>query len=54
MRLDAIAAHKRVVDVGSTRIAYYDEGQGPPILLLHGCPFSSFIEFLGANPEARP
>jgi pimeloyl-ACP methyl ester carboxylesterase len=43
MRLDAIAAHKRVVDVGSTRIAYYDEGQGPPILLLHGCPFSSFI-----------
>ncbi len=33
----------RFVDVGAARVAYRDEGEGPPVLLLHGCPFSSFI-----------
>ena len=32
-----------VVRVGDARVAYRDEGTGPPVLLLHGCPFSSFI-----------
>jgi pimeloyl-ACP methyl ester carboxylesterase len=32
-----------VIDVGSARVAYRDEGNGRPVLLLHGCPFSSFI-----------
>jgi pimeloyl-ACP methyl ester carboxylesterase len=34
---------KRVVQIGATRIAYYDEGSGPAVLLLHGCPFASFV-----------
>jgi pimeloyl-ACP methyl ester carboxylesterase len=29
--------------VGDTRVAYFEEGTGKPIVLLHGCPFSSFI-----------
>jgi pimeloyl-ACP methyl ester carboxylesterase len=29
--------------VGGNRIAYLDAGAGPPVLLLHGCPFSSFV-----------
>jgi pimeloyl-ACP methyl ester carboxylesterase len=34
---------RKVVCVGDARVACYDEGSGPPILLLHGCPFSSFV-----------
>ena len=34
---------KRVVQIGDSRIAYYDEGSSPAILLLHGCPFASFV-----------
>jgi pimeloyl-ACP methyl ester carboxylesterase len=34
---------KRVVQILDARIAYYDEGDGPPVLLLHGCPFASFV-----------
>jgi pimeloyl-ACP methyl ester carboxylesterase len=34
---------KRRVQVGSTSVAYLDDGQGPPLVLLHGCPFSSVI-----------
>jgi pimeloyl-ACP methyl ester carboxylesterase len=31
------------VAVGSAQVAYYEEGDGEPLLLLHGCPFSSFV-----------
>jgi pimeloyl-ACP methyl ester carboxylesterase len=34
---------KHHIQVGDTRVAYLDEGDGPPLLLLHGCPFSSYI-----------
>jgi pimeloyl-ACP methyl ester carboxylesterase len=36
-------APKRRVQVGPASVAYVDEGDGPPVLLLHGCPFSSFV-----------
>jgi pimeloyl-ACP methyl ester carboxylesterase len=35
--------NKRSVSLESARVAYIDEGAGPPLLLLHGCPFSSHI-----------
>jgi pimeloyl-ACP methyl ester carboxylesterase len=43
MKLDSFSANKRFMTVGDTRVAYYEEGEGVPLLLLHGCPFSSFI-----------
>jgi pimeloyl-ACP methyl ester carboxylesterase len=43
MRKDAFSRGKRHVEIGSARVAYYEAGRGPPLLLLHGCPFSSFI-----------
>src|SRR5579864_6086262 len=43
MELDAFSRAKQFVHVGDTRVAYRDDGAGPPLLLLHGCPFSSFV-----------
>lgn len=35
---------KRFADLeDGTRVAYVDQGEGSPVLLLHGCPFSSFV-----------
>jgi pimeloyl-ACP methyl ester carboxylesterase len=34
---------KCVAQIGDARIAYYDVGSGPAVLLLHGCPFASFV-----------
>ena len=34
---------KRVTQLGDVRLAYRDEGSGPAVLLLHGCPFASFV-----------
>jgi pimeloyl-ACP methyl ester carboxylesterase len=34
---------KHRIQVGEARVAYLDDGAGPPLLLLHGCPFSSYI-----------
>ncbi|MEE8370058.1 MAG: alpha/beta hydrolase [Dehalococcoidia bacterium] len=42
-KLEAFSSAKKFVQVGDYRIAYYEEGEGQPLLLLHGCPFSSFI-----------
>ncbi len=42
-RLEAFSSAKKFVQVGDYRVAYYEEGEGQPLLLLHGCPFSSFI-----------
>jgi pimeloyl-ACP methyl ester carboxylesterase len=43
MRPDAFSQHKRFAQVGDTHVAYLDHGDGPPLLLLHGCPFSCFV-----------
>jgi pimeloyl-ACP methyl ester carboxylesterase len=43
VRLDAFSERKRFLEVGAARVAYYQEGDGEPLLLLHGCPFSSFV-----------
>lgn len=39
---DALSARKRTIDVGGNAIAYVDEGEGEPLVLLHGCPFSTY------------
>ncbi len=43
MQMDEFSARKKVLQVGEARVAYYEEGEGQPLILLHGCPFSSFI-----------
>jgi pimeloyl-ACP methyl ester carboxylesterase len=43
MSAGGVLGHKRVAQVGAARVAYLDRGDGPPVLLLHGCPFSSFV-----------
>lgn len=34
---------KAIAKLGDVRVAYSDEGSGPAVLLLHGCPFASFV-----------
>jgi pimeloyl-ACP methyl ester carboxylesterase len=43
MDLDPFSLAKQFAHVGEARVAYRDEGEGPPVVLLHGCPFSSFV-----------
>src|SRR5262245_3981108 len=43
MRQHPFSERKRVIAIGDARVAYYEAGEGEPLLLLHGCPFSSFI-----------
>jgi pimeloyl-ACP methyl ester carboxylesterase len=40
--LDELSARKHTVDVDGVPIAYLDEGNGEPLVLLHGCPFSAY------------
>ncbi len=40
--LEEFSQRKRFVEVGGHSIAYIDEGEGEPLLLLHGCPFHSY------------
>ena len=39
---DGFSSRKQVVELPSGAVAYLDEGRGPPLILLHGCPFSGF------------
>jgi pimeloyl-ACP methyl ester carboxylesterase len=43
MELDAFSLAKRFIHVAEARVSYRDEGTGPAVVLLHGCPFSSFV-----------
>ncbi len=40
--MEEFSRRKRFIDVSGHRIAYVDEGEGEPLLLLHGCPFHSY------------
>ena len=37
----AFSQSKSCVRVGKHNVAYIEQGQGEPLLLLHGCPFSA-------------
>jgi pimeloyl-ACP methyl ester carboxylesterase len=39
---DGFAKNKKIANLPSAKIAYLDVGQGPPLILLHGCPFSGY------------
>ena len=39
---DAMAKQKKVIDLANYKVAYIDEGNGEPVILLHGCPFSVY------------
>jgi len=44
-RRDPCFERQRFVRVGEARVAQREEGHGEPLLLPHGCPFSSYIRF---------
>ena len=39
---DGFSQQKQLITLGDTQVAYIDIGQGPPLILLHGCPFSAY------------
>ncbi len=47
---DTLATRKKNATLKNYTVAYLDEGQGPPLILLHGCPFST-IEWKDVLPE---
>ncbi len=40
--VEPFSQHKQFADIWNAKVAYVDEGQGPAVLLLHGCPFQSY------------
>ncbi|MDA8084918.1 MAG: alpha/beta hydrolase [Nitrospiraceae bacterium] len=40
--VEPFSLRKRFAAIGEAKVAYIDEGQGPAVLLLHGCPFQSY------------
>lgn len=47
---DGFSESKRIVELPDYTVAVYETGEGPPLLLLHGCPFSA-IEWSAITPE---
>jgi pimeloyl-ACP methyl ester carboxylesterase len=39
---DGFSQQKRTLKLPSSYVAYIDVGTGPPLILLHGCPFSAY------------
>jgi pimeloyl-ACP methyl ester carboxylesterase len=42
VRLDGFSHQKKLISLPSAPVAYIDIGEGPPLILLHGCPFSVY------------
>jgi pimeloyl-ACP methyl ester carboxylesterase len=40
--MEEFSKRKQYVSVGAWNVAYVDEGSGPPVFLLHGCPFHAY------------
>jgi pimeloyl-ACP methyl ester carboxylesterase len=40
--MEEFSRQKRYLPVGRWNVAYIDEGSGPPVFLLHGCPFHAY------------
>jgi hypothetical protein len=40
--MEEFSKRKQDVPVGNWNVAYVDEGSGPPVFLLHGCPFHAY------------
>lgn len=47
---DGFSAAKRIVALPDYTVAVYEAGDGPPLFLLHGCPFSA-VEWSAVLPE---
>ena len=39
---ESFSAGKRVIAAGGREVAYVEQGEGKPLVLLHGCPFHSY------------
>lgn len=48
--VEEFSRKKKYIQLGDARVAYIDEGGGPPVILLHGCPFHSY-EWKDVIPE---
>ncbi|NNL68139.1 MAG: alpha/beta hydrolase [Myxococcales bacterium] len=47
---DGFSGAKKIVELPDYTVAVYEAGSGPPLLLLHGCPFSA-VEWRAVIPE---
>jgi pimeloyl-ACP methyl ester carboxylesterase len=47
---DGFSKQKKILVLPDSQVAYIDVGKGPPLLLLHGCPFSAY-EWHAVLPE---
>ena len=48
--VEEFSRKKKYLQLGEARVAYIDEGSGPSVFLLHGCPFHSY-EWKEVIPE---